>query len=109
DAALRVRFNPNRHEEYFNGINEMLMMLSMLAIALPASALIREREHGTIEQLLVAPIEPWELLLAKITASTFVLILGALLCTFCLLIPFIHVPVRSSMTLFFACAAAFVF
>jgi ABC-2 type transport system permease protein len=89
EAALRVRFNPNRDEKFFNAINEMLMMLSMLAIALPASALIREREHGTIEQLLVSPIEPWELLLAKIASSTIVLIIGALLATFCLLIPFL--------------------
>ncbi|HUA36097.1 MAG TPA: ABC transporter permease [Candidatus Binataceae bacterium] len=109
EAALRVRFNPNRREEFFNGINEMLIMLSVLAIALPASALIREREHGTIEQLLVSPIEPWELLLAKIAASTVVLIFGALLATFCLLIPFFHVPVRGSLGLFFACAAIFVF
>ncbi|HVN29345.1 MAG TPA: ABC transporter permease, partial [Candidatus Binataceae bacterium] len=109
NAALRVRFNPNRHEDFFNGINEMLIMLSVLAIALPASALVREREHGTIEQLLVSPIEPWELLLAKIAASTIVLIFGALLATFCLLIPYFHVPVRGSLGLFFACAAIFVF
>lgn len=109
EAALRVRFNPNRREEFFNATNEMLMMLAMLAIALPASALIREREHGTIEQLLVSPIEPWELLLAKITASTIVLIFGALIATFCLLIPFFHVPVRGSLALFFACASIFVF
>ncbi len=50
-SELRVDFNPNRNEEWFQGLQEMLMMISLLAIALPAAALIREREHGTIELL----------------------------------------------------------
>jgi ABC-2 type transport system permease protein len=108
EPALRVRYNPNREEDTFNAINEMLMMLAMLAVALPASALIREREHGTIEQLMVSPVEPWELLLAKIAASAIVLMLGAALATFAVLIPIFHIPIRGSLAAFFGCAAAFV-
>lgn len=109
EPALRVRFNPNRESPYFNGLNEMLSMMSLLAIALCAAALIREREHGTIEQLLVSPLAPWEIMLAKVTAATLVVLAGAALATFGMLVPYFHLPVRGSLLLFFACSAAFVF
>ena len=108
-AALRVRFNPNRDESYFSGINEMLMMMTLLAISLPAAALIREREHGTIEQLLIAPLLPTEILLAKTLASTLVLLVGVALAVLGVLIPIFHVPVRGSLALYFGCAAIFIY
>lgn len=109
EPALRVRFNPNRNEAYHMGLNAVLMMLSLLAIILPASALVREREHGTIEQLLVSPLAPWEILLAKTIASTLILLSAAAIAIFGILLPLIHLPVRGSLLTFFACAAVFVF
>jgi ABC-2 type transport system permease protein len=106
---LRVIFNPNREEAWFQGLEEMLMMISLLAIALPAAALVREREHATIEQLLVSPLAPWEILLAKTVASTITLLFCTAGAVLGLLIPILHVPVRGSLILFFASAALFIF
>jgi ABC-2 type transport system permease protein len=106
---LRVVFNPNRDEAWFQGLEEMLMMISLLAITLPAAALVREREHATIEQLLVSPLAPWEILFAKTVASTLTLLFCTAGAVLGLLIPVLHVPVRGSLILFFASAAIFIF
>ena len=57
----------------------MLMIMSIFAIVLPAAAPTREREHGTMEQLLVSPMTAPEILLAKITSSTMIVLIGAAL------------------------------
>ena len=109
EPALRVRFNPDRNDLHFMLLNSLGMMMSLVAILLSASALIRERERGTIEQLLVSPLEPWEILLAKTAASTIVLLLGAAIAVFGVLFPIFHVPVRGSLVVFFGCATIFAF
>jgi len=109
EPAIRLRFNPNSVEIYFEAMSEMLSMMAFLAILIPAATLIREREHGTIEQLLVSPVTPVEILLAKTTASTIVLLAGTAVCVFGLLLPVIDVPVRGSLLLFFTCTAIFAF
>jgi ABC-2 type transport system permease protein len=109
EPALRVRFNPNRDELFFMVLNSVGMMLSLVAIMLSASALVREREHGTIEQLLVSPLEPWEILLAKTAASTVVLLAGAVVAIFGVLFPVFHVPLRGSLVVFFGSTTIFVF
>ena len=107
--ALRVRFNPTRDELFFMLLNSLGMMLSLVAILLSSSALVREREHGTIEQLLVSPLAAWEILLSKMTASTIVLLVGAAVAIFGVLLPIFHVPVHGSLVLFFGCTVVFVF
>ncbi len=109
EPALRVRFNPDRNDLHFMLLNSLGMMMSLVAILLSASALIRERERGTIEQLLVSPLEPWEILLAKTAASTVVLLAGAAVGVFGVLFPVFHVPVRGSLVVFFGCATIFAF
>lgn len=107
--ALRVRFNPTRDELFFMLLNSLGMMLSLVAILLSASALVREREHGTIEQLLVSPLAAWEILLSKMTASTIVLLVGAAVAIFGVLLPIFRVPVHGSLILFFGCMVVFAF
>jgi ABC-2 type transport system permease protein len=109
EPALRVRFNPDRNDLFFMLLNSLGMMMSLVAILLSASALIRERERGTLEQLLVSPLEPWEILLAKTVASTVILLAGAAVGVFGVLFPIFHVPVRGSLVVFFGCATIFAF
>ncbi len=66
ELAVRMRFNPNLEQERFGAVMAIINNITMLAIVLTGSALIREREHGTIEHLLVMPITPFEIMLAKI-------------------------------------------
>lgn len=53
DLALRVRFNSNLTKSWFNAVVEVVNEITLLSIILTGAALIREREHGTIEHLLV--------------------------------------------------------
>jgi ABC-2 type transport system permease protein len=66
ELAVRMRFNPNLEQERFGAVMAIINNITMLAIVLTGSALIREREHGTIEHLLVMPVTPFEIMMAKI-------------------------------------------
>jgi len=77
----------------------------MIAIILPAAGLAWEKEAGTIDQLLVMPFRPWELMAAKVL-PTFVVSLASL--ALALWVPWwFAVPIRGSLLLFFALSALF--
>lgn len=65
DLALRARFNPYLEQSWLGALNEIINDVIMLSIILAGTALIREREHGTIEHLLAMPVMPTEIMLAK--------------------------------------------
>ncbi len=62
----RMRFNPTLERSWFGAIIEVINNVTMVSVILTGAALIREREHGTIEHLLVMPVRPIEIMLAKI-------------------------------------------
>ena len=66
ELETRVLFNPNLSSVWFGSVMEVLNSITMLSIVLTGAALIREREHGTIEHLLVMPLTPFEIMLAKV-------------------------------------------
>ncbi|EFH1324524.1 ABC-2 transporter permease [Escherichia coli] len=70
----RMRFNPNLDPAWFGGVMAIINNITMLAIVLTGSALIREREHGTVEHLLVMPITPFEIMMAKIWSMGLVIL-----------------------------------
>jgi ABC-2 type transport system permease protein len=74
--ALRMRFNPNLEQSWFGSILELVNAVTMLSIVLAGAALIREREHGTVEHLLTMPVRPVEIMLAKIWAMALVVVAG---------------------------------
>ena len=75
--VTRARFNPNLTGRWFGGVMEVISNVTMLTIILVGAALIREREHGTIEHLLVMPLAPFEIMLAKIWANGLAVLIGA--------------------------------
>ena len=74
----------------------------MLAIFLTGAAVLREREHGNIEHLLVMPLQPFELMFAKIWANGLVVIVAAMASLFLVVKFVIGVPIRGSIPLFMA-------
>ena len=62
-------FNPNLKSEWFTSVMQVVSNITMLSIVLTGAALIREREHGTIEHLLAMPVTPGEIMLSKIWAN----------------------------------------
>jgi ABC-2 type transport system permease protein len=109
DLAMRARFNPNLEHSWFGGLMEIVNNVTLLSIILAGAALIREREHGTIEHLLVMPIGPAEIVLAKIWAMGLVVVLAAMVALVLVVQGLLRVPVAGSLTLFCASAVLSVF
>jgi ABC-2 type transport system permease protein len=109
DERLRVKFNPNMLSSWFAALLELLNMCTMVSLLLTAANLVREKERGTIERLLVSPARPFEIFLAKIIPTiVLVLVLSAL--SFLLVLgPVFGLPIRGSLLLFFSVMALYVF
>ena len=98
--VTRARFNPNMQQSWFVAINQIINNISVLAIFLTGAAVLREREHGTIEHLLVMPLSPYELMFAKIWANGLVVVVAVMLSLFLVVRGAIGVPIAGSITLF---------
>jgi len=105
----RVLYNPNRIDGWFMSINELLTVISMLSMMLPAAAAVREKERGTIEQLAVSPLSSLQVLLPKVISMGLVILFGVAVCLFFIIIPIFDLPVKGSISLFFAVTAFYVF
>ena len=109
DQRLRVRFNANMSSAWFAALLELLNMCTMVSLLLTAANLVREKERGTVEQLLVSPVRPIEIFLAKIIPTVVIVLLLTTLCFTAVLRPAFGLPVRGSVTLFFGVTALYVF
>jgi ABC-2 type transport system permease protein len=98
--VTRARFNPNMQQGWFVAVNQIINNISVLAIFLTGAAVLREREHGTIEHLLVMPLRPSELMFAKIWANGLVVVVAAMASLFLVVKGAIGVPVAGSIWLF---------
>ncbi len=103
--ALRSRFNPQLDKGWFGAIDNVISSITMLSIILTGAALIREREHGTIEHLLVMPVTPAEIMLSKIWSMGLVVLVAASLSLVLIVQGLLQVPVNGSLALFIAGAA----
>ena len=79
ELQIRARFNPNLESSWFTAIMQIINNVTMLSMILAGAAVIREREHGTIEHLLVMPVMPIEIMLAKIWANGVVILIAVLI------------------------------
>lgn len=109
ELALRVRFNPTLEKAWFGAVMEIINNVTMLSIILTGAALIREREHGTIEHLLVMPVTPTEIMLAKIWSMGLVVLVAAALSLLLVVQGALQVPIEGSVALFLAGAALHLF
>lgn len=109
DLALRIRFNPTLDRSWFGSIVQLINNVTMLALVLTGAALIREREHGTIEHLLVMPVTPTEIMLAKIWSMGLVVWVACALSLALIVQGLLGVPIEGSIALFLAGAAAYLF
>ncbi|HEX5371188.1 MAG TPA: ABC transporter permease [Aquabacterium sp.] len=109
DLSLRYRFNPTLDERWFMGAMELINNVTMLSIILTGAALIREREHGTIEHLLVLPLTPFEIMLAKVWSMGLVVLLATAVALSAVLQGALAMPVSGSTGLFLAGCALHLF
>ncbi len=106
---LRVWYNPGLDHKWFNTISELLTMVTVACILLPAAAMIREKERGTLEQLLVSPLTPLQIMLSKLLSMMLVMLCGTAVAIFGIMMPFYRVPFVGSVPLFFLLAALYAF
>ena len=109
ELALRARFNPSLDKTWFGGLMRIINNVTMLSIILTGAALIREREHGTIEHLLVMPVTPAEIMLSKVWSMGLVVLVASALSLGLVVRGILDVPVEGSVPLFFAGAALHLF
>ena len=109
DIAVRARFNPALEKGWFGALNSIINQIIMLSIILTGAALIREREHGTIEHLLVMPVNPTEIMLSKVWSMGLVVLVASALSLGLVVRGILDVPVEGSVPLFFAGAALHLF
>ncbi len=109
ELALRARYNPELSKIWFGAITNVIMSITMLSIILTGAALIREREHGTIEHLLVMPVTPFEILVSKIWSMGLVVLIASSLSLIFVVQGLLSVPINGSMPLFLVGAALDIF
>ena len=108
-SAHRVWFNPTQDERWFQSIAHVLRMTTIFAVLLPAAALVREKERGTVEQLLVSPLSPFQIMFSKVLAMSGVILIALSLALYGVLHPVFHVPMKGSTGLFFLLTTMHVF
>ena len=109
DLALRARFNPSLDKAWFGSVVQIINHITLLSIILTGAALIREREHGTIEHLLVMPVTPAQIMLSKVWSMALVVLIASFLSLTLMVRGVLGVPIEGSIALFFAGAALSLF
>ena len=106
---IRVAYNEALDTKWFTGTMAVVSNVTMLAVLLAGAALIREREHGTLEHLLVMPVRPAEIMTAKVLANGAVILGLTLVALYVVLRGLLSVPLAGSVPLFLAGAALYLF
>lgn len=109
DLALRARYNPSLDPKWFGAISSVIQSITMLSLILTGAALIREKEHGTVEHLLVMPVTATEIMFSKIWSMGLVVLLGSSFSLILVVQGLMAVPVQGSVALFLAGAVLMVF
>lgn len=109
DLALRARFNPELNKGWFGAISNIISSITMLAIVLTGAALIREREHGTIEHLLVMPVTPLEIMVSKVWSMGLVVLIASAVALALVVQGLLSIPIAGSLALFMVGTALMLF
>ncbi len=108
DVVFRSFYNPNLTSKWFTAVMQLMNSITILTLILSGASLIREREHGTIEHVLVMPVRPPEIVVSKIAANGLVILIAAVFSLFVVVRWLLGVPVNGSVTLFVLGTAIYV-
>ena len=115
EAALPIKpvvsvwFNPNGETPWFTAMMQVLASTTLLSMIVAGAAVIREREHGTIEHLLVMPVRASEIAMAKILTNSAVIALAAWLSLRLVVMVWLQIPINGSIALFMAGTVLYLF
>jgi len=109
NLVQRKMFNPNGVSAWFTSIVAIMNQVSLLTIVLTGAAVIREREHGTLEHLLVMPLTAFQIAMAKVLANGLVILIATTLSLFLVVRMILNVPVQGSLLLWFTGVLLYLF
>jgi ABC-2 type transport system permease protein len=109
NLVQRKMFNPNGVSAWFSSIVAIMNQVSLLTIVLTGAAVIREREHGTLEHLLVMPLTPFEIAMAKVLANGLVILIATMVSLFLVVRMVLDVPIQGSVILWFTGVLLYLF
>lgn len=109
NLVVRRMFNPNGESSWFKSVVAIINQISLLTIVLCGAAVIREREHGTLEHLLVMPLTSFEIAMAKVWANGLVILIATGLSLFLIVMKVLKVPFAGSVTLWFCGVILYLF
>lgn len=109
NLAIRIAFNPNVMTAWFTSVMGIINSVTMLAIILAGAAIVREREHGTMDHLLVMPLTPFEIAMSKIWANGFVIAIAVALSLYFVVRLILGVPIAGSIPLFMVGVVIYLF
>jgi ABC-2 type transport system permease protein len=106
---VRIAFNPNLTTAWFTSVMAIINNISMLAIILAGAAVVREREHGTMDHLLVMPLTPFEIAMSKVWANGLVIAVAVGLSLYFVVRMMLGIPVAGSIPLFMVGVVIYLF
>ena len=109
NLVVRIAFNPNVETSWFTSVMGIINSITMLAIILAGAAVVRERERGTMDHLLVMPLTPFEIAMSKIWANGLVIVIAVGLSLRFVVHGLLGIPIAGSIPLFLFGAAVYLF
>ncbi len=109
DLTIRIAFNPNVTTAWFTSVMGIIGSVTMLAIILAGAALVREREHGTMDHLAVMPLTPFEIAMSKIWANALVIAVAVALSLYLVVRFLLKIPIGGSIPLFMVGVVLYLF
>jgi ABC-2 type transport system permease protein len=106
---VRIAFNPNITTAWFTSVMSIINSVTMLAIILAGAALVREREHGTMDHLMVMPLTPFEIAMSKVWANGLVITVAVGLSLYIVVRTMLGIPIAGSIPLFMVGVATYLF
>jgi ABC-2 type transport system permease protein len=109
NLVVRIAFNPNVETSWFSSVMGIINSITMLAIVLAGAAVVREREHGTMDHLLVMPLTPFEIAMSKIWANGLIILITVGLSLYFVVRGLLRIPIAGSIPLFLFGVAIYLF
>jgi ABC-2 type transport system permease protein len=109
NLVVHIMFNPNVTTAWFTSVMGIINSISMLAIILAGAAIIRERESGTMDHLLVMPLTAFEIAMSKVWANSLVILVAVALSLWLVVKTLLGVPIAGSIPLFLGGVAIYLF
>jgi ABC-2 type transport system permease protein len=106
---VRIAFNPNITTAWFTSVMGIINSISMLAIILSGAAIVREREHGTMDHLLVMPLTPFEIAMSKVCANGLVITVAVGVSLYVVVRTVLGIPIAGSIPLFMVGVVIYLF